>query len=240
MDTLARAAAIGRLMKVLESKGFEVSQVSDPVEVGDIVAQIGKPYLTPMSAAASNDFTSGNYLPLVARKDGEPAMLGCARLEDLGHEPVDRFWQRVFSRTYGDASGKDVVGRVRPEVVRAVARRLVYFGDLFVNPKFRGMSSSVREFVAIGHLAVSLKWDPDWIYCFIREKDMLRGAAVRYGFSATMPAPFEWLIDPPAPRDRSEVLALLSRDELPVVTQQALRSSEQRDQIRPPERLQGT
>lgn len=90
---------------------------------------------------------------------------------------------------------------------------MVYFGDLYVNPRGRGDRLTLRAFVALGHLAVSLKWEPDWTYCFVRERDALRGAAMLYGFCQIVPDPFTW-IDPPSPRENSEWLALLPKVDL--------------------------
>ncbi|SMP32025.1 hypothetical protein [Shimia sagamensis] len=218
MRTLAQAARLGRLVAYLEEKGFDVEEVTDPSEIADLVTDVGKPYLTPMSSPLQNDFTEGNILCLVARRDGVPVMMGCARLEDLGSETVGRYWSRVFSRAYARGESDRVVGAVLPTIEDEIRGRLVYFGDLFVSKEVRGSRLALRAFVAIGHLAVSLKWKPNWTYCFIKESDGMLSTAGIYGFNRIFGRPFQWGIEPPAPRSNSELLVAVSSDDLPAMT----------------------
>ncbi|CUH87339.1 hypothetical protein PH5382_01265 [Phaeobacter sp. CECT 5382] len=213
MRTVEVAGALGALRANMMEDGFTIREVGDVSTIPSLIERIGKPYLTPISNPLHNDFTEGNSIWLVAEKDGEPVYLGCARLEDLGSESVSRYWSRVLSRAYSEGGRESVIENVRPEVDKALGGRIVYFGDLFVKLKGRGSRRALRSFVAIGHLAVSLKWNPDWIYCFVREADILRGAAILYGFTTLFPNPFHW-VEPPFPRDNSEWLAALPRSEV--------------------------
>lgn len=211
-SVIAKAGVLGDLRALLASKGLSVEEVTQISDIPELVRQAEKPYLTPLSSPAFNDFTEKNVLWLVARRDGVPVYLGCARLEDLGTEAVGSFWRRVFARVYGDGQ-TEKISDVRENVDRSIGGRLVYFGDLYVSAAGRGDRAALRAFVALGHAAVSLKWDPDWTYCFVRERDALRGAALMYGFGQVMPRPFRW-IDPPSPRTNSEWLAVLAKGEL--------------------------
>lgn len=224
MTTVDRAAKLGRLWDYLAGCGFAVEEVTDLAQIEGLVAQLGKPYITPMSSPAKNDFTEAGIICLVARKDGRPVMMGCARLEDIGSESIDRYWGRVFGRAYGAGPEDRIIGNVRSEVVSSMSRRLVYFGDLFVADGMRGSRLALRAFVALGHLAVALKWDPEWTYCFVRERDVMRGAAALYGFNRIFGTPFDWLAEPPKPRDRSELLVAVSRADLRAVTDLTLRA----------------
>ena len=222
MRTLETANRLGQLCQFLADKDFEIEELTDLSTIGEIANNMDKPYLTPMSSADHNDFTEMNHICLVARKNGKPIMMGCARLEDIGAEPVSSYWTRVFTRAYGAPSSPPVISNINPEVERNFTRKLVYFGDLFVAKGGRGNRSALRAFVAIGHLAVSLKWDPDWIYCFIRERDLMLGASAMYGFNRDFGSPFEWVDEPPHPRNRSEQLVALSRTDIPMVTGRTL------------------
>ncbi len=213
MDTIERAALLGQLQHELYEDGYTVEEMNDLPGVNALVTALGKPYLTPFSSPLHNDFTAQSVIWLLGKKHGEPVFLGCARLEDLGTESVASYWPRIMSRHYGPDRDGPVIRDVRPEVSTRVGGKMVYFGDLYVSPKARGSRSTLRSLIQIGHLAVSLKWNPDWTYCFIREADVLRGAAALYGFPVLMPAPFEW-IDPPYPRNSSEWLAALPRSSL--------------------------
>lgn len=211
MRILERALAVGRLAAHLESKGFEVEELAELGEVHGILEEVGKGYLTPYNSPYANDFTQANALWLVARKDGRPAFVGCARLEDLGSESVSDYWRRLFVRHHG---AQAVFSDVHPEVERELRGKLVYFGDLYVADWVRGSRDTLRAFVALGHLAVSLKWDPDWVYCFIRERDVLRGAGALYGFTRQFGLAFEWQCEPPSPRNGTEMLVAVPKGDI--------------------------
>lgn len=213
---------MAKLVGYLTKEGYEIEEITNSNQVMGLVDELEKPYLTPMSSPAFNDFTRAGTLGLVARRDGRPAMFGFARLEDLGDESVGQYWARVFGRAYGGDPSANVICDVRREVDRTLGRRLVYFGDLFVAPDARGSRLALRSFVAFGHLAVSLKWDPDWTYCFIRERDVLRGSAALYGFNRVFGRPFSWIGSPPAPRSNSELLVAVSRADVGPVTDIAI------------------
>lgn len=226
MNTVDKAQAFGTLDAFMNAQGYKIESLNDFSEIPHIASQLGKQYLTPMSSPDFNDLTEGRSICLVARKDGMPVMMGCARLEDIETEPVGKYWKRVFLRAYGANKCKEVIGDTLPKVDRMMTRRLVYFGDLFVCKGFRGSRLALRSFITLGHLASALQWDPEWTYCFIREKDIGRGTLELYGFNTNFGNAFEWLIEPPKPRDRSELLVAVSREDLQQSINRALRAIE--------------
>ena len=214
MNTLLIGQQINSLIEFLERQGFTIEELNDPFEINGFVAGLDKPYITPMSSPLSNDFSVSNYCPLVLRQAGEPVMMGCARLEDLAREGIDTYWSRIFIRAYSADGNDKVIGNVRAKVKALFNGRSVYFGDLFVSRSFRGSRLALRAFVAIGHLVTTLRWDANQTYCFIRERDILRGAAALYRFNQLISKPFDWLIEPSTPRGRSEVLAYLDAEDI--------------------------
>ena len=132
----------------------------------------------------------------------------------MGREGIETYWKRIFLRAYSEDGRSDVIGSVRSKVKAMFHGKSVYFGDLFVSKDFRGSRLALRAFVAVGHLVTTLRWDANQTYCFVRERDVLRGAAALYGFNHLISKPFEWVIEPPQPRDRSEVLAFLDAEDL--------------------------
>ncbi|MBO9451467.1 hypothetical protein J7426_14430 [Tropicibacter sp. R16_0] len=216
MQVVQSGLCLGKLCEYLGGYGLEIEEISDVSEIPNLVKAAQKPYLTPLSSPEFNDFTWSNSIWLVAKRAGQPVYLGCARLEDIGGEPIESYWSRTFSRAYGHGFTKQIIGNVRPEITRNLKGRLVYFGDLFVCETERGSRNKLRAFIAIGQLAAVLKWNPDWIYCFVRKRDIMRGASALYGFNRNFGPPFDWVGTPPAPRDRSEWLVGVSREDLPV------------------------
>lgn len=208
---------IGFLGEYLKSRGYVVEELNDFDAVQGIIERAEKPYLTPMSSPMHNDFTRDNVVWLVAWKDDSPAFLGCARYEGLAGEKLSDYWTRQFRRAYS-SDGSPVINQFCERLDRLNPNRLAYFGDLYVSAMHRGSRLDIRAFVALGHLAVSLKWEPDLTYCFIRERDLLRGAGILYSFTDVISYPFRW-IDPPHPRESSEHLAVLPRDEVMSITE---------------------
>jgi hypothetical protein len=212
LTELQKAEIIADCSAHLSRNGVFVQQISDFSKVLEMVRAAGKNYLTPLSSPEYNDLTQGGCIWLVGMKDGTPAMLGGARLEDLKGEGVSSFWPRTLGRVYGRET-QDLIEEVSPELTSRLNGRLAYFCDLHVMQNSRGMRSNLRAFTAIGHLLVSLKWDPDHTCAFVRENDVMRGADRQYGFSDTYANPMVWR-DPPAPRSNSEWCAVLPREKL--------------------------
>lgn len=210
MQTLQLGRYFSDLYRYLEGEGYQIEELTDYMAIGGLMDQIGKAYLTPMNSPTANDFTQKNVLWLVARKSGVPVMVGAARLEDLGDETVDEYWRRLFWRHHPEAKFRLNF----PTVVSDMKGKLAYFGDMFVVQGHRGKANALRAFVALGHVAVSMKWDPDWTYCFVRERDVMRGSPSRFGFTRQMGVAFSWEGKPPEPRTGTEWLVGLPRGEL--------------------------
>lgn len=227
LSELEKGQMIGRCEAFLNGRGYRIEEITDYSRIEEIAADSRKAYLTPLVSPKTNDLTNGNCIWLAAWKGDVPVMLGGARLEDLGSESVSSFWPRSLERLYDRPRG-ELIESVCDGVAAVLRGRLAYFGDLHVSPEVRGSLASVRAFVTIGHLAVSLKWDPCFVYAFVRERDALRGASLRYGFLDAYPAPMRW-IDPPRPRTNAEWCCVVSRAKLPVMARAAVVSITQSD-----------
>ena len=210
-----KGTVIGACTTHLAERGLRIEQVTEYDRIPEIVERAQKEYLTPVVSPVHNDLTQGNCIWLVAWLGDQPAMVGGARLEALGAESVSSFWPRSLGRMYGREPG-ELIHSVSSEISSRLNGNLAYFGDLHVNPSMRGMLSNLRAFIAIGHMAVSLNWDPDFTYAFVREADVMRGAAARYGFLDVFPQPMVWN-NPPKPRSNGEWCGVLPRDKLRIM-----------------------
>lgn len=215
MNEIEKATLLTRCSDYLAMQGITVLALDNFDRVAELLVDAGKPYLTPFTSPFHNDLMEGNALWLIGLRKERPVMMGCARLEDIGREPIEKYWRRAFARAYAE-EGAGELHSVNPEIARRVSGRLVYFGDLFIEQGARGRRSNLRCFTAVGHMAVSLKWDPDFTYAFIRERDLLRGSGHAYGFNWFVPDPFVWE-NPPHPRSPTEWAAFVSRGDLPYV-----------------------
>ena len=211
METVERMKAAGRLIGYFEALGYSVREVTDLGRVRSMIEDADKPYLSSFGNPGFNDFSEGNCLWLIIADGEVPAYMGCARLEEVGDEPIERYWSRVFVRHHGEGGSFQSVGG---NIERFLTGRLAYFGDLFVEKQHRGSRVGLQAFLALAHLSVSLKWNPDWTYCFIREQHILRGSAALYGFTRQVPNPIKWVSKPPLPRTESDWLVALPRQDL--------------------------
>lgn len=215
MKELELTQVISACIERLAEDGLRIRELECGPEVENLVSGVGKPYLTPVMSPRSNDFTKKNAFWLVCEDSSGPKMIGGARLDDLGDEDLTKFWQRSLARQYG-AEANNFVEATSELISRDVSGRIAYFGDLYVvqgSAISRRSRERLRWFTAIGHALTLLKWQPNWTYAFLREEDILRGAAASYGFARVVPAPQHW-IDPPSPRSNTEWCALSSRKEV--------------------------
>ncbi len=196
-------------MDHLETLGLEIGQTSDFDSVELLIEEINKPYLTPVLAPDNNDFSRENAFWLIAWDDHEPAMIIGAKLEDLRDEPIDQYWVRTARRHYPTPRG-ETIKSVAPHIPKEIGGRLVYIGDLFVRPENRGTRGGLEKFMTLAHLVVANRWNPDFTYAFMRDRDVRLGFANRYGFTKHIPFAREWS-DPPHGRASNEWLVHLTR-----------------------------
>lgn len=210
MNTLDKIAAAAQCMHGLRGAGIDVREVRDRNEIQVAISEIGKDYVTPMLSPGRNAFTDDGFW-LIGYRDGRPVMAGGARSERLAGRDASDYLTHLCHASYGaDWSGSV---SLLPVVNEKLHGDLAYFGDLYVSNTFRGGRSALRFFTALGHILVAEKWSPNFTYCFIRERDVIRGAHILYGFTDTIQRPISWT-NPPAPRSNSEWIAVLPRSNL--------------------------
>ncbi|NVK56680.1 MAG: hypothetical protein HWE26_13800 [Alteromonadaceae bacterium] len=210
MDFLTSAALASEAAAICGAAGWQVERVSDLATVPDLVADLGKNYLTPLSDPRRSDLWSDNAAALLARdaSTGAPVAFGLARREVMGAAGPSAYWPRLLARAYVDGA-RSVVDRVSPEAAAVFdgARTVAYFGDVFVADRARGKASALRAFSAIAHLTIGAEWSPDLVYCFMDGRKVRRGLALSVGFLSVLPSPMVWAADPPSPRSSAEWLA---------------------------------
>lgn len=201
----------GICLQYLEDQGFVVAETADYAGLEQQLPNIGKHLVSPTLRADFNDFSEARAFWLTLSRDGELVGLMGMRLDDLGREAVDGFWQRAFERQYKSAAGTHVKLEL-PQVVRTIKGRIVYMGDLYFAKKIRGNRPNLMCYLHLAHAVCFLKWQHDWTYAFHRREDVLSGYADRYGFNNRWPGAQLWT-NPPDYRSGEEYLSVLSREE---------------------------
>jgi len=210
LDTIEQSVCLGRCHSFLASQGLIVGEIANLEDVPRLVEVSQKTYVTPLLSVLENDFTRKNVKWIMAEdSSGEPAMLVACRREDLGGEPVSKYWSRILKRHYGEKN-QEVINAINPIIDSVLFGDLAYFGDLWVSPSCRGNRSNLRAFATIAQIAIQQAWEPQFTYSFIRERDCMRGAPYVYGFTKIIQNPFNWL-NPLPPRANSEQCAYLPR-----------------------------
>ena len=198
-------------LSYLETLAFTVEETADFSWIERQMPGIGKKIISPTMKSGKNDFTEARAFWLTMHDpSGLVAVMGM-RLDALGRESVDAFWQRAFARQYRSASDTKVDLQL-PQVVRLISGQIVYMGDLFFVPRIRGDRATLMCFVHLAHALCFLKWQHDWTYAFHRREDVLSGYSDRYGFNNRWPGAQLWT-NPPDYRTSDEYLSVLSREE---------------------------
>lgn len=192
--------------------GMNVRQVFDPVEIREILKVMDKGYLSPLLDPDRNDFTPATGFWLVAEDADGPQMAGGVRFDDLGGVDVSEFWSRMLLRAFGEAPKLEA-----EPLVRAVSGRTAYFGDLLSRGRV-GLGAKgalkLRLFTGIGHFLTHQEFRPDVVYCFVTDRDAMRGAPAAYGFLELVPFLYDWAMAP-YPGGRSpDWVALTRREQL--------------------------
>lgn len=190
--------------ELLKEDGYKIRAVEDFQTIGRVAEILGKPYLTPKLSPLMNDFTPNNCFWLLLEKDEEVIAAGGCRFDDLGKMKLSEFWKNNIARNYrGD---NRVISSVAAPVDEALRGRLVYFGDLIIEQKNRGRTKVLRRFTHFAQAFAMLKFDPDFSYAFIRNKDAGRGAMGAYGFNSIIHSAQRWTNAPDYHRDDDAVL----------------------------------
>ncbi len=207
----------------LKASGLELEELTDFDAVEQLIEDMEKPYLTPILAPNNNDFTEETAFWLAAWDGTEPVILIGAKLEVLDREPVDKYWIRTSRRHYPSSTG-ETLSAVAPQAAQELYGRLAYIGDLYVRPQNRGSLAVLEKFMLMAQLLVAMRWDPDFTYAFMRDRDVRLGFANRYGFTKHLPSVREWS-DPPMGRSNSEWLVTVSRSDRDHVIQSFVQST---------------
>lgn len=197
----------------LAQAGIQVEQSADFDLALDLVQQMDKPYLTDFMSPRENDFFEGNCFWLILRDaEGAPAGMVGARMDETGHEPLSSYSVRKLRNMFPQDADVPVPADRLPRIAEEIRGRVVYTGDLFVGRKLRTPNrQTLRTLVLLLYSAIYLKWrDLDWVYAFLRDRDVSRGAPWLYHFPRVYPLAHSWTLAPSV-QTREHWLAAMDR-----------------------------
>lgn len=205
----------GSCVGQLREKGYSAIAVQDREEAAQRLFKIGKSALTPVMSPAHNDFTEKNSFALFLTKDGQDAAGLLVRHDDIGSETVESYWSRIATRAYA-GQGANALSKVANPLTRHMGGKLIYLGDLHRAKKDRGSIGVLMPFIQLTHCLAYLEYEFDWVYAFMRPRDVETGFAVRYGFTWSIPNAQTWAA-PAEGRVSEEYLVAASREDVEYV-----------------------
>lgn len=202
--------------KRLNEAGIYPQQSTDFDEAMRAVEFMDKPYLTDFLSPRKNDFFEGNaYWLLLMDADGQPAGATGCRMDDTGREPLASYANRKLRNLFPEEDHVSIRHDRLPRVAEEIHGRVIYTGDLFMGAGLRSTSrENLRTIALLQYCLMYLKWsDFDWLYAFLRDKDVRRGAAWLYHFPRTYPMAHSWT-SPPSDQSGNNWLAAMTRIEM--------------------------
>jgi len=183
----------------LSAGGIEVEQTSDFDRAMDCVGEMDKPYLTDFLSPRKNDFFESNCFWLILHGAGGnvSGMVG-ARMDETGSEPLSAYSNRKLRNLFPEEEDVPIRQDRLPRIAQEIRGRVVYTGDLFVGPGLRTTNRQMlRTLVLLLYSTIYLKWQPfDWLYAFLRDRDVSRGAPWLYHFPRVYPLAHSWTLRP--------------------------------------------
>ena len=200
----------------LAEAGIFVEQTSDFDLAMRAIESADKPYLTDFLSPRKNDFFEDNCFWLVLNDDsGKPGgVVGC-RMDQTGREPLSSYASRKLRNIFPDEDHVPIRPDRLPRVADEIMGKVVYSGDLFLGSAFRTTNRTLlRTIVLLQYCVIFLKWnDFDWLYAFLRDRDVRRGATWMYHLPRTYPMAHSWT-SPPSDHSGDNWLGAMTRLEM--------------------------
>ncbi|MTH96981.1 hypothetical protein [Roseibium sp. RKSG952] len=144
------------------------------------------------------DFTPENALWIgVYDRNGDCVSGHGCRMDRLGRLSLRDYWMKQQHRIYVApyASQKPELGRDHAPGTEVISGNCVYHGNMWLANDWKGTGVAL-PLCRIGQLVAHLKWDLDYIYCFIGRKLVSKGFAAHQGYAHIQPLGTHWLKAP--------------------------------------------
>lgn len=198
--------------KMLGERGISVVQTTQFESAECRARTMGKPSITPMLSSEFNDLSKDDAFWLFLQQDGMDMGCVAARRDNLASENLSEYWARTNKRYYGMTGGRATYAHALA-AVSEIKGSVVYVGEFFIRQNARGSRNQLTLFTHLLFSYCAMKWQPDWIYAFVRRNDIRRGYGGEYGFNRQIPGAQIWPSPPPG-RQSDEYLVALTRTDL--------------------------
>ncbi len=209
-------SVFARVICGLESRlfqlGLRMEYGSDFDKFERFAEATDKRVLSEHFQVALNTYTPENAFWLRAvTEEGETIALGAVRLDLLGAQTLDRHLAKYWKRCYpGELGNGATLATDQPRYLREVSGRVCYLGELWVARLWQGKKVHIH-FSPLAMAIALQRWNPDWLYCWVRPKMWCKRYPLAYGFSAVHPVGVRW-DEKPSTIDSDLVMALNRRE----------------------------
>lgn len=198
--------------RALHERGISVEESTDFRDCEARMHTIGKKSVTPMLSCDHHDLSKDHAVWLILRKDGRDIGGVAARCDTLISETLSEYWARSYARLYrGQGRLRSVSNTHR--ACDEIKGNVVYTGEFFIAPEMRGSRHLLSLYTHLLFTYCQMRWNPDWIYAFVRADDVRRGYATEYGFTRQYPGAHIWDTIPKG-RAVGEYLVAITSQEL--------------------------
>lgn len=214
VDPLLLSDLISDHKRRINAMGIKVRSSSSFEALEDLLPLDQKSALSEHFRTALNTYTEATGFWLGGfDSSGEVVALCAARLDDLGSENMGDYLRRYWHRCYPAAEDKRaLLAREQPRFWRSITGRVGYYGDFHLKREgFQGRGLAPL-FAPLCVLLGIYKWNPDWHYCWVNQRDWKLRYPLAYGFSRTYPNGLRWEL-PPATIRADLVAAVNSRND---------------------------
>lgn len=193
------------LSELIASHRAQLAQMGVAIRYGESFEELErllpideKAELTPHFSTALNTYTSANAYWLGGfDDDGQLVALSAARLDDLGSQTMSDYLKRYWRRCYPAAGGDSAeAAEVQPRFWNEIKGRVAYFGDFHLKRQGVQGKGVPKIFGPLAMLVGAQKWDADWYYTWVRERDWSLRYPLAYGFSRTYFPGLRWTSPP--------------------------------------------
>lgn len=210
-DPVVFARIISRLENQINELGFLMEYGADFAALESCLVKTDKEALTEHFATALNTYTPETAFWIrAATPTGETVACGAIRLDRLGSQTLDAYLRNYWHRCYPDALGDGVRASQRqPQFMKEISGDVAYLGDLWVAREHQ--RRKIHEYFSpLAMLITVQRWDPDWMYCWVRPNAWSKRYPLAYGFTSVHPIGIRW-DTAPATIDTDLVMATSTR-----------------------------
>lgn len=195
----------------LRASDLEVGQEFFGAGIHEVVAKIGKPFLTKQLDPWHNDFTTNRHYWTTLRHDGDLVGISGARIDDISSGEFVPFLRNQMRRLFSQGKGEVLAPQAFPPEFRNIQGSVAYLGDFFVMPEHRGKSFDKAAYTLLLYVQAMVEWRFDYLYLFINRHHGERDYFAKYCMPMHYPASLLWT-DPPPERNDSDYIGILSRE----------------------------